>query len=100
MAHFTVASVAVASDGTSVASGGADGTVCIWDVETGKVRMRLRQHDGKQGCRCHILPDSGLPAHISALCAVTGLLCEVTSVAFSQDCRRIATGDGGGQVHP
>jgi WD40 repeat protein len=41
-----VAAVAVAPDGTWLATGSADGTVRIWDAATGRERARLDGHTG------------------------------------------------------
>jgi WD40 repeat protein len=38
--------VAVAPDGSWLASGGQDGTVRIWDVATGRARVALKGHHG------------------------------------------------------
>ena len=52
--------MAFSADGTVIASGSKDGTVRLWDVETGS-------------CKCTLTVDSG-----------------VTSVAFSADSSKIA----------
>jgi YD repeat-containing protein len=58
--------LAVSSDGTTLAAGGADRTVRLWDVATGRVRATLKGHE-------------------------TEVLC----AAFSPDGRTLASGSGG-----
>src|SRR5262249_598608 len=42
--HFaTIVSVAYAPDGKSVATGGRDGVVRVWDAATGRQRLRIPQ---------------------------------------------------------
>ena len=41
----TVLALAVSPDGTSIASGGGDAGVCVWDVTTGTARALFRGHD-------------------------------------------------------
>jgi WD40 repeat protein len=42
----SVLTVAIAPDGTWLASGGSDATVRIWDAATGQERVALTRHDG------------------------------------------------------
>jgi WD40 repeat protein len=42
-----VRALAFASDGRTLASGGADNTVRLWDVATGKERARCKGHEGR-----------------------------------------------------
>ena len=64
-----VSSVAFSSDGSMLASAGLDGTVQLWDIETG-ARIRL----------------------------LTRRFAWIDSVAFSPDGRTLASGDGDGTV--
>jgi WD40 repeat protein len=61
----SVTSVAFSPDGRRIATASCDGTVRVWDVETGQEKLRLLGHDDK-----------------------------VSSVAFSPDGRWIASGAG------
>jgi WD40 repeat protein len=47
---------AFSPDGTTVASGGSDGTILLWDAATGRPRRALRGHEGEVNC-VHFSPD-------------------------------------------
>ena len=66
-----VTSIAVAADGRSAASAGVDGSVRLWDLETGRERSRLRAVAGRH----------------------------VRSVGFSPDGRRLVSQVDGGSGH-
>src|SRR5262245_59215111 len=46
----TIHAVAFAPDGHALLSGGADGTVRVWDAAVGQERSRLAAHDGAVLC--------------------------------------------------
>ncbi|MET9897063.1 trypsin-like peptidase domain-containing protein [Streptomyces sp. NPDC006446] len=64
-----VYAVAFSRDGNTLFTGGADGTVRLWDPVTGSTRTTLKEHTG-----------------------------QVTSVAFSRDGHTLATGSADGTV--
>ncbi len=44
---FTIKSISVSSDGWTLASGGADRSVRLWDISTGKqIRAGINYHTG------------------------------------------------------
>jgi WD40 repeat protein/tRNA A-37 threonylcarbamoyl transferase component Bud32 len=68
----SVTSVAISPDGKQIASGSHDGTVIVWDVATGRQMLTFRGHMDRE--------DSGSISFVA------------TSVAFSPDGKRIASG--------
>ncbi|EJF58666.1 WD40 repeat-like protein, partial [Dichomitus squalens LYAD-421 SS1] len=106
-----VGSVAYSLDGRYIVSGSADGTVRVWDAETGEVIHELSCDDWV--CGVAFSPDG---RHIAAALndwtvriwdSTTGeAVCEplqghqwgVLCVAYSPDGRRIVSGDGFGHI--
>lgn len=113
----SVTCLAYAPDGSSVASGGGEGTVRVWEVRSGKELVRLRGHQGPlssvafspDGRRLisgggdtmlatRKLSDGDKTARIwdvatgRELRSLSGHLKGVTAVAFSPDGTRVATG--------
>ena len=98
-------SVAYSPDGTTLASGSADGTVWLWDAVTGQHKITLVGH--KEGVLCVAYsPDGTTLASGSSddtvrlwdartgehMTALTGHRSFVKSVAFSPDGTTLATG--------
>ncbi|MHC4547768.1 MAG: WD40 repeat domain-containing serine/threonine protein kinase [Planctomycetota bacterium] len=67
--HPGLMGAALSPDGTRVVTGGNDGTARVWEVASGREKMRLEGHQGAVG-----------------------------SVAFSPDGRMVATADGDGRA--
>jgi len=59
----TTHTLAASPDGSAVAAGGGDGSVCVWDVPTGSPRALLRGHDQ---------PVRGVGFGADGTCLVTG----------------------------
>jgi WD40 repeat protein len=66
---FVVTSVAIRGDGKRLISGGEDGTIRVWDADTGVEKLTLKGHTGT-----------------------------VTSVAISGDGKRILSADDDGTI--
>jgi WD40 repeat protein len=98
--------VAFSRDGRRLASAGADGTVRVWDRQTGEALRTLRGHEGAV-LAVAFSPEgrlaSGGADHTARLwdgegnevLALRGHTVDVASVAFSPDGTRLATGGGG-----
>jgi WD40 repeat protein/tRNA A-37 threonylcarbamoyl transferase component Bud32 len=99
--------VAFSPDGLRLASVGADGTVRVWDRQTGEAVLTLRGHEGAV-LAVAFSPDglrlaSGGADHTARLwdreghevVTLRGHTVGVGSVAFSPDGTRLATGGGG-----
>lgn len=96
---------------SSLLSWSFDGTVKVWDLETGQ---KLQDIDAHRGAilSCHVSPDGSLFTTTSADKTAKVWRCEtwdlvltltghsecVRSCRFSWDCRRIATGDDNGEI--
>ncbi|MFC1596576.1 SUMF1/EgtB/PvdO family nonheme iron enzyme [Planctomycetota bacterium] len=104
-----VSSVAVAPDGSMLASGSGDSTVRLWDVATGALRKTIKEHsDGVSSVA--FSPDGTLLAsgsHDKTVIlwdltagrvrrTLEGYAVAVSSVAFSPDGSLLATGCGAG----
>jgi WD40 repeat protein len=98
-----VNSVAFSSQGHTLATGSSDGTVRVWDTDTGKTRTRLRGLSGDVNSVA-FSPDGGTIATGSSYGAwlwdaatvrprtpLTGHTAQVYSVAFSPDGNTVAT---------
>ena len=99
--------IAFSLDGLRLASAGADGTVRVWDRQTGRAVLTLRGHEGAV-LAVAFSPDglrlaSGGADHTARLwdgeghevLTLWGHTVGVASVAFSPDGTRLATGGGG-----
>ncbi|MCI0463116.1 MAG: serine/threonine protein kinase [Gemmataceae bacterium] len=100
-----VASVGFSPDGTGLASAGADHTVKVWDLSTGRVRRQLTGHTDAVHSLAFIPDGSRLasasqdqtvrvwnPATGQELLKLSGHAEAVRSVAFSPDGRHLASG--------
>jgi WD40 repeat protein len=97
--------VAYAADGRTVATGGADGTVKLWDAATGHMRLRLHAHNGPVRS-LGFSPDGTIlatagkgnrirlwdPATGRERAPLAGHAGQVTCLAFSPDGRVLASG--------
>src|SRR6516162_7958834 len=94
----TITCLAFSSDGKTLASGSKDGTVILWDVQTGKARATLAGHedmvirvafspDGKTLASCGVDKTARLWAWQDAkeIKRFNGHTAEVNCVAFSSD---------------
>lgn len=106
-----VNAVAFTSDGTSLYSVSADGTIRIWDTETGARKRLLKRHGF--GVNTLLLNDQGGWLAYGAVDGVTRIIDPVTgddkadftldrrpvlAMAANQDRSRIAVGDGEGYI--
>uniref|UniRef100_UPI0037E716A8 apoptotic protease-activating factor 1 n=1 Tax=Semicossyphus pulcher TaxID=241346 RepID=UPI0037E716A8 len=96
---------------TRLLSWSYDGTVKMWDMESGEMLRDIEAHRGAI-LSCHVSPDGCLFATTSADKTAKLWHCEswqcvgtlsghqdcVRSCRFSWDCRRIATGDDNGEI--
>ena len=106
-----VASIALRPDGNIAASGGSDGTICLWDSGTGEAGRRWKAHngtvtglqfsrDGKQLLSC------GLDGALTVWSCGTGERTRsfarqekgIAAAAFNADETRVLTVDQGGNV--
>ena len=109
-----VVAVAVAPDGSWLASAGEDGTVRIWDAATGRERAVLTSHTGEVTAMA-VAPDGSWLASASedrtvriwdtatgreraALTSHTGTVAVVGAVAVAPDGSWLASGGGDGTV--
>ena len=106
-----VLALAVGPDGTSVASGGRDDCVCVWDATTGALRTLLRGHEqpvrgvlyGKDGRTLFTAAEDGrlklwdLTADPEGL-AARGLPAAVAAIAVRPDGQGFATAYSDGSV--
>jgi WD40 repeat protein/tRNA A-37 threonylcarbamoyl transferase component Bud32 len=102
--------VAFSPDGKRLASAGRDGTVKVWDAETGKERASLERHISRVLCVAYSADgrrlasaswdrtvrvwDTAADREVYSL----RVLAHVLSVAFSPDGRHLALGDARGTV--
>jgi WD40 repeat protein len=99
--------VAYAPDGQTLATGGLDGTVRLWDVSTGKEKALLKGHPGSVYTAA-FSPDGKLlatgggskslrlwdPVKRKRVAILRGHTAVVKCVAFSPDSRELASGAG------
>ena len=110
-----VLALAASPDGTTLAAGGQDDSVCVWDVTTGSVRSLLRGHDkpvrgvrfGPDGKALFTASEDGLLKVWDLTAdpegqAVRGLPAAVGAVGFHPGGREfaVAYADGSVEVYP
>jgi len=85
--HFNSArSVNFSPNGKLVVSASWDKNILIADAETGKVKLTLRGHNGRDGCICDCFPSGGLATkETKPGCPVVGHANYVFDAAFSPD---------------
>jgi WD40 repeat protein len=107
-----VASVAIAPDGLTLASGSRDQTICLWNLPTGELKQTLKGHSQQVTCVAfnpnrHLLGDllasgsadqkiklwqldkSSNPGELAELAELTGHLGAVYGVAIAPDGRQL-----------
>ena len=102
--------LAFSSDGARLATAGMDKVACVWDVETGKELLRLKEHEGgvtdvvfsADGRRLITGSEDKLvrvwDASSGQLIRALPHKARVWQVALSPDGRRVLTGTGGPMV--
>jgi WD40 repeat protein/tRNA A-37 threonylcarbamoyl transferase component Bud32 len=104
-----VSTVRLSPDGRRLAGAGADGTVKVWDVATGREVCTLGGHTGPVTCVCfsadgRFLADAGEDMTVKVWDVATGKepltlqghTTRVTGLAFSNDGKQVASASAGG----
>ncbi len=107
----SVSCLAYSLDGSLLASGSADGVVCLWDGESGELRHQLRGHQNAiRSVAIHpdglVVASGGVDGSIRLWRASDGALCQVLTghssgvlrIAFSPTGALLASGGGDGAI--
>jgi len=110
-ASGTVTALRFAPDGRTLASGSQDGSVSLWDLQTGALRSQLRKHSGAVNAIAFstagdLMASGGDDRSViiwetatgKARRALKGHDLAVTSLAFSPDASLLACGSGNASV--